>query len=237
MTEQQSVYTPAKKRNRGLWIAAAVTVVGVTIGVVFGTVKQPPVVADESLEAGLLTSEDFGTGFTTKKVTQSDFDLMSLNPVPTDATVSPPECAEFLSTARAQRQDEGGQSIAMVQAANSAAGVAYVQAIMRADEASALDRHQAQDLVASCAEITITVGVATRTLHVSEVAGVEGDGYASMVATGPGEEIGAFSMAFATTKVGDHLVTLIGISFAGVLDETDFAQVANAASERVRAEL
>lgn len=236
MTEQQPVYTPAKKRNRGLWVALAVAVVGVTIGVVFGTVKQPPVVADESLAAGLLTSAEFGTGFTTKKVTQSDFDLMSVNPISADATVNPPECAEFLSTARAQQEDGGGQSIAMVQAANSAAGVVYVQAIMRADEAPALDRQRAQDLVATCEDMTMTVGVATRTLHVSEVAGVEGDGYASMVATGP-EEVGAFSMAFGTTKVGEHLVTLVGLSFAGVLDETDFVQVVNAASERVGAEL
>jgi hypothetical protein len=235
MTEQP-VYTPARKRNRGLWIAAAVAVVGVTIGVVFGTVKQPPVVADESLEAGLLTSADYGSGFTTEKVTQSDLDLMSVNPVSADATVNPPECAEFLSAARAQQEDEGGQSIAMMRAANSAGGLVYVQAIMRADQV-ALDLRQAQDLVARCAQMTITAGAATRTLHVSEVTGVEGDGYASMVATGSGEEIGAFSMAFATTKVGEHVVTLIGISFAGVLDETDFVQVVNAANERVRTEL
>jgi hypothetical protein len=234
MTEQP-VYTPAKKRNRGLWIAAAVAVVGVTIGSCSGTVDKPPVIADKPLAAGLLTGTDFGTEFYLEKVTQAQLDHMAAVIRRPDEPVSPPECAEFLHATGAP---EGGrQSPAMVMASDSSAGLVYAQKIVRADEAPDVDRQRGEELTVTCAEMTITMGGTTRQVRVRQVAGVDGDGYAAIATSAPDPAASDFTVAAATTKVDEHVVVFVGFASGGVLDESEFVRLANAANERVRAEL
>lgn len=236
MTEQP-VYVPPKKKNVGLWLTVGLVVVIGVVAFVFAESPPPRPVADASLNAGLLGAADFPDGFYVSNMTQDELDQASRAPGIPD-TVNPAECSELL---RDTARPPGGQSVAMVQASDATNGVSYVQAILKASEAS-LDLAKAEAMLTVCREITFTVpGRGTVTVHTSRIDGVEGEGYARSVATGEEFGIGGFILSAAVTKVEDHVVMFLGVgaySMRGwTLDEAEFVRLANAANERVRSVL
>lgn len=107
--------------------------------------------------------------------------------------------------------------------------------ITPADQVPDWEPARAGELLSECGEVTVTEGNTTITLYISEVAGVAGDGCATVATTGEGYGLGGFAIASATVAVGPNLVQFIGI--APELDEAEFVRLANAAVDRARAEL
>lgn len=216
------------RRARVAWWVTAVGLILVVVVVTWVRDDGSGLTANQELERALLTSADFPAGFEVSVLGQDRLDeAVTAQELPPG--VRPAECAELL---RAQPRPTGETAVGAVLARGDDAY--YVEMVTSADGVAEWDPDEVDEVVETCGTTTFDQDGTTGTVRFDRIDGVGGDGFALRATiTAAGDRV---SLGVAVSRVGGHVVVLTA-GATGELDEAGFVRLANAANERVSAQL
>lgn len=219
MTDEFGI-EPSGRRRVVWWVAAVAIVVAVVVVSFFRD--------DEStVGEALLTGDDFGDGY--EVAVMSPDELGQAGAVELPKGIEPAECAELLAARPEPAEPDlsGGVSA-------RGEGTAYLEVVLPADGVSEWDTGRIDEVVDACGTTTFDDGDATGTVEFSHLDTPVDDGFA-LAAKVSGSD-GVVTVGVAVSRVGEHVVVLTGVA-EGDLDRREFARLAQAAGDRVSAQL